>query len=294
MSLMTTEEMNRQTGWTPKQRNHLRRLIRNGATIAYVCTDQFGRPVNGGPNTREWQVRPGLVQTIPGPLVICHENGGSALHGTLEPHRWRGSLVWVAGFVDPIQRKADKIGSLHREIVGLVLPECALDESVGIRIGRSDNLSYANLSGAYLSGANLSGANLNAAYLSGAYLSYANLSGAYLSGANLSGANLNAAYLSGAYLSGAYLSGAYLSGANLSGANLSDANLSGANLYAANLSGANLSDANLSGANLYAANLRNANLRNANLCGADLRGANLSGADLGNWKRGASGYAESI
>jgi hypothetical protein len=220
MSLMTTEEMNAQTGWTPKQRNHLRRLMRNGATIAYVCTDRHGRPANGGPRTREWQVRSGLVQKVKGPLSLC---GPNALHGTMLPHRWSGERVWVAGFLGVVESSEDKIGSLHREIVGEIYPETALSASVAIRVGSKANLSGANLSGANLSGANLSGANLSKADLSGANLSKADLSGADLSKADLSRADLSKADLSRADLSKANLSGANLSGANLSWANLSRA-----------------------------------------------------------------------
>jgi hypothetical protein len=86
--LMTTAEMNEQTGWTPKQRNHLSRLIKSGATIAYVCTDRHGRPSNGGPATRAWQVRPGLVQRIAGPSVASTVRAATTPHPT--SHRpWR-------------------------------------------------------------------------------------------------------------------------------------------------------------------------------------------------------------
>jgi hypothetical protein len=87
--LMTTEEMNAQTLWTPKQRNHLRRLMKQDATICYVCTDHHGRPSNGGPKLLQFQVRPGLVQVQPGPLKQYFGEG--AFHGTHTPHnssRW--------------------------------------------------------------------------------------------------------------------------------------------------------------------------------------------------------------
>jgi hypothetical protein len=221
---MDTAALNLQTGWTAKQRNHLRRLIRQGAEIAYVVTDRHGRPSNGGPSTREWQVRPGLVQHVVGPLTICTPK---ALHGTLEPHRWRGERVWVAGFVGPIDREGDKIGSLHREIVGEVYHECALSDSVGVRIGRTD-----------LRGADLRDANLCGTDLSGADLYSANLRGADLYSANLRGADLSGADLHDAYLEIANLYSANLRGADLSGADLYDAYLEIANLHGANLHGA--------------------------------------------------------
>lgn len=94
-----------------------------------------------------------------GELKICTEN---ALHGTFEPHRWKGVRVWVAGFLGEIQRKENKVGSLHREIIGEVFPETCLSESVGVRIGMT-NLEGADLRGANLRGANLWGADLRGA-----------------------------------------------------------------------------------------------------------------------------------
>jgi len=185
MTREDTEALNLQTGWTPKQRNHLRRLVKAGATIAYVVTDRHGRPSNGGPNTREWQVKAGLVQEIPGPLALC---GPGALHGTLTPHKWRGERVWIAGFVGEVQRQDDKLGALRREIIGEVYPEFALDPGTGARLGRKD------LHGADLYGANLRGADLYGANLRGADLRDANLRGADLRDADLRSANLRDAY----------------------------------------------------------------------------------------------------
>ena len=167
-----------QTGWTAKQRNHLRRLMRQGARIAYWCSDAQGRPANHRMEPAEapaWAARPGLVQEVAGPLRACSEH---ALHATLEPHRWAGCRVWVVGLVGEVVEGADRLACLRREIVGEVLPECALDPSVGVRVGRRD-LAGANLSGANLSWANLSGADLSGAYLSESRLAGANLSGCY-------------------------------------------------------------------------------------------------------------------
>ena len=190
--------------------------MRDGAVIAYVVTDKHGRPSNGGPATREWQVRSGLVQTVQGPLEIC---GPRALHGTRSPHKWFGERVWVAGFVGEVQKEEDKIGSLQREIIGEVYPETAVDPSAGVRIG-CRNLKYANLKYANLAYANLEYANLACANLKYANLAYANLACANLRGANLTGANLT---------------GANLRGANLRGANLTNANLTGAEAMVAPL-----------------------------------------------------------
>jgi hypothetical protein len=210
-----TAALNLSTGWTARQRNHLRRLVSGGATIAYCLTDSHGRPANHemDQNQRQfWTVRPGLVQVVRGPLEICTER---ALHGTKQPHRWRGSRVWVAGFVGAVQRNAHehKLAGLRREIVGEVFPEHAFDSSVGARLGRKD-LSRANLTGAYLTGADLTGADLT-----GADLSWADLTGADLTGADLTGADLSRANLTGADLSRADLTGADLTGARYPNAN---------------------------------------------------------------------------
>jgi hypothetical protein len=193
------------TSWTDAQREHLQRLIDSGATIAYWCSDAHGRPANHAMERPwEWTARPGLVQTVDGPLKTCCPR---ALHATFEPHRWRGTRVWVVGLVGKVMADQDgKLGALRREIVGEVLPEEAFSPSVGVRIGRRD-LGGANLEGANLRGANLEGANLRGANLQGAYLRGANLEGAYLEGANLGGAYLGGANLGGAYLRGADLAG---------------------------------------------------------------------------------------
>jgi hypothetical protein len=56
---MTTAEMNEQTGWTPKQRNHLRRLIKSGATIADLHgANLYGANLRGAnyrPNAKDIQ-----------------------------------------------------------------------------------------------------------------------------------------------------------------------------------------------------------------------------------------------
>ncbi len=151
-----------QSHWTARQRNHLRRLIRQGATICYWTSDAHGRPANHDMDpiaARDWTARPGLVQIVAGPLEPC---SARSLHATLEPHRWRGVRVWIVGIFDP-EKSDGKFATLRREIIGEVLPEEATDPRVGVRVGRRD------LSNANLSNANPSGADLSNAYLSGAY-----------------------------------------------------------------------------------------------------------------------------
>ena len=208
--------------WKPSQRKRLRECIASGASIAYCNTTAHGLPANGGTGG---PLRTGLVQAIAGPLQLC---GPGALHATMEPHRWKGSRVWIVALHGEVKRESDKLGALCREVLGEVLREESwVSASVAIRVG--ENLTRANLTGANLTRANLTGANLR-----GENLTRANLTGANLRGANLTGANLYGADLTGANLYGANLRGADLYGADLRGANLTGANLYGADLYGAN------------------------------------------------------------
>ena len=169
-----------QSHWSASQRNHLRRLIKQGAHIAFWCSDAQGRPANHDMDpiaARAWTARPGLVQEVQGPLAGC---SGRALHATWTPHMWRGCRVWVVGLIGAVETTSDKFAALRREIVGEVLPEEATSASVGVRIGRKD------LDGARLDGARLDGARLDGASLVGASLDGARLDGASLVGASLS------------------------------------------------------------------------------------------------------------
>ena len=147
-----------QTHWTDEQREHLARLIREGAKILYWCSDAHGRPANHSldcMDARMWTARPGMTQKLSvSEVSIC---GPNALHGTIAPHKWKGVRVWMVGLVGALDSEEDKFGALQREIIGEILPEECLDASIAVRIGRKD-LSGADLSGADLSGADLSGA----------------------------------------------------------------------------------------------------------------------------------------
>ena len=275
-----------QSHWTVKQRNHLRRLIKKGATIAYWLSDAHGRPSNNVQDhmkAKNWTAYPGLVQVVKGPLELCTEN---ALHGTFEPHKWAGCRVWLCGFIGPIDSKENKIGSLHREIIGEIMPEEALTPSIGIKVGRKDlrssDLNHANLTYANLSNADLSHSDLSNASLVSADLYCANLSNADLRRTNLSNADLRGAILSNANVSHSNLRGARLDCANLRSADLRYASLYSANLHSATLSNANLSHSNLSNANLSNANLSNANLSHANLSHSNLSNVDLSYTDFSN------------
>ena len=213
--------MTTNTHWTEKQCERLRACIKAGDTIAFWCSDAFGRPSNGGSLTIE-RAAPGVIHRGKGD-ALCEDG---TLHATHQPHQWAGVRVWIVACREIVGEQSDKLGCREREIIGEVLPEEAIEASVACRLGGAR--------------ANLSGANLSRANLSRANLSGANLSGANLYGANLYGANLYVANLYVANLTGADLTGADLCVANLTGADLTGADLCGANLYGANLSRADL------------------------------------------------------
>ena len=101
-----------------------------GATLAYWCSDQHGRPANHTPNDpAKWQVKEGLVQEISGKLLLCE----NALHATLYPHRWRGIRVWLVALWGKVVGEDFKMGALKREILCEIFPEDAIDPSVAIR-----------------------------------------------------------------------------------------------------------------------------------------------------------------
>ena len=220
--------------WTALQQARLRQALDDGEVVAYVVTDQWGRPSNGGRGT---VCHSGACHSVPGPLSICSRG----LHGTTEPHRWRGSRVWIAVFVAPVEWQDDKVASLQREIIGEILPGDMVDASVVVRCG----VHLGSLQGAYLPladlrGANLTDADLWRADLQDAKLRGADLRGAYLWRANLIGADLRNADLRNADLQDANLPGAKLQGADLRGAKLQDADLRGGKIQDADLRGASL------------------------------------------------------
>jgi hypothetical protein len=54
------------------------------------------------------------VQEIQGPLQICT---GNALHGTINPSKWKGERLWIVALDEPVQEEDDKVASLRREIL---------------------------------------------------------------------------------------------------------------------------------------------------------------------------------
>jgi len=102
-------------GWSQSQTERLSALRADGCTIAYWRSDANARPCNGG---RGEAVRPGLIQTIKGPLCLC---GDRALHATAIPPAWKGDRLWIVALKGEVQWQDDKCGALCREIIGEVL-----------------------------------------------------------------------------------------------------------------------------------------------------------------------------
>ena len=301
------------TSWNSAQIARINALVNDpNVTLAFYCSDQHGRPANGGSKDPKWTCFSGAVHEVTGPLQICK----NALHATFEPHRWLGSRVWIVALSRFVVCTTTKLGALRREVIGEILPEDCVSASVGARFGLRDlrgaNLECVNLSGACLIEADFSGARCAKSTLTRANLARANLSGADFTGANLIGAcligaclirtnltgacsvraNLFGAELSGATLVRADFSRAVLSRACLIGANLSGADLTGACLIGANLSRADLTGATLARANLTEVALYRANLAEADLSGVDLTNVDLVGVDLGDWVRGEDRFAK--
>ena len=86
-------------------------LETHGATLAYWKSEQGGKPANGGSGDARTV---GMVEEIPGPLNICTSH---ALHGTLNPLRWKGDKMWIVALYPPVEKDGDKLGSLKREIL---------------------------------------------------------------------------------------------------------------------------------------------------------------------------------
>jgi hypothetical protein len=101
--------------WHANQQERLAALQAAGATIAFWRSDNSGRACNGGRND---PVKPGLVETVTGPLRVCTRN---ALHATLLPPKWKGERYWIVALIGEVQEDGDKIGALQREIIGEAL-----------------------------------------------------------------------------------------------------------------------------------------------------------------------------
>ena len=98
--------------WSEAQKARLSALEKMGAKIAYWRSDKSGKPCNGGKGA---PVKPGDVQTVQGPLVMC---GAGALHATLLPPQWRGERWWIVALTGEVVGDEEKYGALSREIIG--------------------------------------------------------------------------------------------------------------------------------------------------------------------------------
>ena len=67
-----------------------------------------GTPSNGGKKTK---AQIGLTEEIEGPLELC---SARALHGTLNPTKWKGPRWWVVALHELVVDQDEKSGSLKR------------------------------------------------------------------------------------------------------------------------------------------------------------------------------------
>lgn len=102
--------------WTQTQRDRLRDLKRQGATIAYWNSDASGRPTNGGTGEA---ARVGRVQRDAGPLKLCARG---TLHATMLPPKWKGPRRWIVALIGEVAGDDEKYGALTREFLGEALP----------------------------------------------------------------------------------------------------------------------------------------------------------------------------
>jgi len=54
------------------------------------------------------------MEEVEGPLLICSNR---ALHGSIEPWRWKGDRLFVVALYGRVVKQGDKLGALKREIV---------------------------------------------------------------------------------------------------------------------------------------------------------------------------------
>jgi hypothetical protein len=94
-----------------ERRARAKKLLREGAKLAYWKSDKDGRPANGGSAE---PAHVGLVQTSPGPLNLC--NPGT-LHATYRLDVWNGTRIWLVAMIGKIVEQEDKVGALQREFL---------------------------------------------------------------------------------------------------------------------------------------------------------------------------------
>lgn len=77
--------------------------------LAIWKSDDSGQACNNG--KRDFVAKVGLVQEIPGPLVLC---GPGALHATTKPSEWKGTRHWLVALEGEVLWEKDKCGGLKR------------------------------------------------------------------------------------------------------------------------------------------------------------------------------------
>ena len=86
-------------------------LKKIGVVLAYWRSTANDEPANGGSGTK---AKVGLIEEIQGPLKICTKQ---ALHGTLNPPKWKGEKIWIVALYPPVVWQEDKCASLKREFI---------------------------------------------------------------------------------------------------------------------------------------------------------------------------------
>lgn len=71
-----------------------------------------GLPDNGG--TAAASAEAGKIERVSGPLEICTRR---ALHGTVDPIKWKGERLWIVALNGEVKWKDDKFAALEREIL---------------------------------------------------------------------------------------------------------------------------------------------------------------------------------
>ena len=90
---------------------HAKKLVSDGARIAYWRSGKDAKPSNGG---KADPVDVGTIQKIEGPLKICT---AQALHATYRLDQWKGDRIWLVALKGKVVEQDDKLGALEREIL---------------------------------------------------------------------------------------------------------------------------------------------------------------------------------
>ena len=83
-----------------------------GEVLCFWRSIRDGVACNGGTTDRKRV--PGDIESVEGPLAICTPR---ALHGTMNPEKWKGDYWWIVALREPVQQQDDKLASLSRRMV---------------------------------------------------------------------------------------------------------------------------------------------------------------------------------